>query len=402
MHTIIHIGAGEGSCLAEWLQGDARHIVLVEPNPVLAERLRQAASGHSHVNVVEAAVAAEPGPCELFEYNLPQASGLHEPTALKRLFPGLRLLQSHAVTAISPQQLMTEHGPAEDDAQAQLFLHAPGEEHAILQMLMEDDQLSRVAELSISASAAPCHSAVPPIEQTLQALKDYGFALLEHEASDPDWQCWTLHLNPLKRRLVNQQRAYDEHLLQAQERHDKDAEALSRLDRQLRLAKEAHSSAMQVATLEQQRAQQQIDSLTQGLRQRDERLDALCSERTTLAARIEELEQHRETLEQQQGEWQQQQKQGRREQAAAKKAVKAAQVELEETRQTLRDKDATINRLSEQLAAQQRDGVAAEDRLAMLQETLERLFSEQQHYIQQTTNALGQHITRQARKHDAL
>ncbi|WP_043488391.1 hypothetical protein [Halomonas halodenitrificans] len=191
MHTIIHIGAGEGSRLAEWLQADARRIVLVEPHPVLAERLRQAASDHSHVEVVEAAVAAASGSCELLEYNLPQASGLHEPTELKRLFPGLRLLQRHAVTATSARRLMAEHGPDEDEAPIHLELHAPGEGHAILQALMEDDQLSRVTQLCISAAVVSCHAAMPPIEHYLK------FGTEERRNPGPDFDTdWYLTSYP--------------------------------------------------------------------------------------------------------------------------------------------------------------------------------------------------------------
>lgn len=41
MHTILNIGAGQASELLEWLEAGAEHIVLVEPNPELAEQLRQ-------------------------------------------------------------------------------------------------------------------------------------------------------------------------------------------------------------------------------------------------------------------------------------------------------------------------------------------------------------------------
>ncbi|MFG6179126.1 hypothetical protein ACGTN6_17960 [Halomonas sp. THAF12] len=268
MHSIIHIGASEGSRLAEWLKGDARRIVLVEPNPVLAERLRQAASGHSHVKVVEAAVAAEPGSCELLEYNLPQASGLHEPIELKRLFPGLKLLHRHPISTISPQQLMAEYGPAKGDVPVHLILHAPGEEHAILQALMENDQLSRVSELCVTSSTVPHQPDTPPVEQTLGALKDYGFELTEHDAKDPDWQTWTLRLSPLKRRMVTLQQTFNEQLAQQEGRE-------TRLQQELKAAREALDASQkaraeaekavaehqQVTTQAQQTAQQRDVSL---------------------------------------------------------------------------------------------------------------------------------------------
>lgn len=77
-----------------------------------------------------------------------------------------------------------------------------------------------------------------------------------------------------------------------------------------------------------------------------------------------------------------------------KKQHEEAEAQLAETQQILTDKDAKISQLGEQLAALQQSN----ERFGQLESKLESLFSDQRTYIQQTTSALGQHVTRNARQ----
>lgn len=80
--------------------------------------------------------------------------------------------------------------------------------------------------------------------------------------------------------------------------------------------------------------------------------------------------------------------------ANRKKQHEEAETKLAETQQILNEKDATIRQLSGQLDALQHSN----ERFGQLESKLESLFSEQRTYIQQTTNVLGQHVTRSARQ----
>ncbi|NOG31620.1 hypothetical protein HLB35_07285 [Halomonas sp. TBZ9] len=80
--------------------------------------------------------------------------------------------------------------------------------------------------------------------------------------------------------------------------------------------------------------------------------------------------------------------------ADRKKQHEEAKVQLRDAQQALKERDATISQLSEQLDALQQSN----ERFAQLEGKLEALFGEQKTYIQQTTNALGQHVTRSARQ----
>lgn len=267
MDVILHIGAGQGGQLEEWLASGAQRIVLFEPHPGLAKRLTRAWQGKPSVSVVPRAIAAEAGARTLQEYNLPEANSLRAPTALKRLFPGLKHINDYPVQAITPDQMMAEYGPAEN-ASASLVIEAPGEAHAILQPLMENDLLDRFAELSISMTVAPCYQGSVASEQTLEALRDYGFDVVSHDDQDPDWPHWVLQRNPLKVELKKLQ-----HRLSQAEQEKAEAGQHSRqLEQQLTEQQAARKSLeqeykkqQQTRESEQAKSQQEHDGLKKQL-----------------------------------------------------------------------------------------------------------------------------------------
>lgn len=196
MHTILHIGAGQATELSDWLKTGAERIVLVEPNPELAENLRQKTSGEPRVTVVEAAVACNSANNHLYVYNLPEASSLHLPTGLKALFPGLKTIATHRVATLSPEQLIEDYGP-QTGQPTMLVLQCPGEEHAIIQALVDTDQLKQFTRLLLVANPEPYYKSSQASEQTLQLLADYGYNILQESDQDPDWPSWELARNAL-------------------------------------------------------------------------------------------------------------------------------------------------------------------------------------------------------------
>lgn len=76
----------------------------------------------------------------------------------------------------------------------------------------------------------------------------------------------------------------------------------------------------------------------------------------------------------------------------------AAQHSLDEARAQVEKQRITIERLREQLAAQTTLGEQSAERLTSLESRLEALFAEQKSTIQETSSALGQHVTRMSRE----
>ena len=88
----------------------------------------------------------------------------------------------------------------------------------------------------------------------------------------------------------------------------------------------------------------------------------------------------------------------RRETTKQSQALEAAQRQLAERDQQLEEAKQQIETLTQQLATKENSLTKTEERFSSLESKLDQLFGEQRSYIQQTTNALGQHVTRSAQQ----
>ncbi|NWN83353.1 MAG: glycosyltransferase [Halomonas sp.] len=287
MDVILHIGAGQGEQLEAWLAEGVRRVVLFEPHPELAERLASANKQRLNVSVAAVAIAAEEGGCSLQEYNLPEANSLRAPTDLKSLFPGLKRTNRYPVQAITPHRMMAEYGPADEEA-ARLVIEAPGEAYAMLQPLMESDELGRFSELQISMTVVPRYQGSVTAEQTLRALRDYGYDVVCHDDHDPDWPTWTLHRNPLKVALKQQQQALD----QAEREKAKSHQECDALNQQVAELRQARASEQAKACQERDALNRQVEERQAKWKQLDQQHKKLQKELEALTVKLERKHRH--------------------------------------------------------------------------------------------------------------
>ncbi|WP_432697894.1 hypothetical protein ACQUQP_05995 [Marinobacterium sp. YM272] len=201
MDKIIHVGAGLGIEVAVYLTACAGEIILVEPNPKLADQLRKQTSNEPQVTVIEAAITTNPAYNQLYEYNLPEACGLHTATGLKKLFPGLKIHTVNTVVTLTPQQLLQEHAP-EPGQSALLVLETPGEEYAIIKDLVNAGKLKKFSHIDVSANPEAYYQDSVPAAETLRLLAEDGYDVTVEHQEDPDWPRWQLVRNPLKDAVV--------------------------------------------------------------------------------------------------------------------------------------------------------------------------------------------------------
>ncbi|WP_344964703.1 hypothetical protein [Oceanisphaera sediminis] len=206
MHTIIHIGAGLGTKLSDYLATGAQHIVLVEPLPKLVQQLRLKASqidtekATAEIHILEAAITSELEQKQLIEFNLTHISSLRPETGLRQLYPDLKVNAYHSVSLITPNDLIQNYAPHEGQ-QALLIVDAPGETALIVQALINSDQLKLFGQLSISVPIEPLYQNNSPAQQLLTQLEKYGYESCAEDYSDPNWPVLTLIYSPLKVRL---------------------------------------------------------------------------------------------------------------------------------------------------------------------------------------------------------
>ena len=204
MYSILHIGAGQAAELDQWLACGAQSIVLVEPNPVLAEQLRQKTAHQPQVKIVEVAVTPELSNNQLNEYNVPGVNSLRAATGLKTIFPGLQVINTHTVKTLSPEQLLEKY-MALSGQEATLIITAAGEEQAILQALIASDQLKAFNQIEVTTGVEPLFESSVSKHELLSSLQNYGYELTDEIQSDPDWVKLQLQRNPLKDQIAQLQ-----------------------------------------------------------------------------------------------------------------------------------------------------------------------------------------------------
>lgn len=199
LDTVLHIGAGKGDELSCYLSSNAKRIILVEPNPTLAESLRQRAVSDKRVQVLELAISDNASLNQLVEYNLPEATSLYHPTGLQKVFPGLRIITQHLVDSQTPEQFLEKY-PVEGDHNL-LILQAPGAEWGIVNNLIKSQRLSAFCGVQLTGSPGVYYDGGSSVEDILDIIKEHGFDVLAQDDCCSDWVDVTLRFNPLHREL---------------------------------------------------------------------------------------------------------------------------------------------------------------------------------------------------------
>lgn len=190
---VVHIGAGEGGELPAFLGTACASILLVEADPEQAAALEQAADD-PRIKVVQAAVSGDPAPRPFFRLNLAEMSALRTPSALRDLFPGLRILSQEKVTPADPATLLR---PWLAGAGSRcLVLETPGEVLGILKALDAAGLLHSFDGIALRESVEPLYAQAEPLER-IQAFLSEGSFHVEREAGPPEperpWICARLN-----------------------------------------------------------------------------------------------------------------------------------------------------------------------------------------------------------------
>lgn len=408
MHTILHIGAGQATELPEWLNTEAERIILVEPNPNLAEQLRQNTSSEPRVTVVEAAITSNPANNQLHEYNLPEASSLRPATSLKQLFPGLKTVNTYSVATLTPAQLMEQYGP-EPGEPATLVLQAPGEEHAIIQALAEAEVLSYFSELWVTTNPEPLYEGSEAAETLLNTLQTLGYNVQQENQQDPDWPTWQLARDPQQDKIAalekelqsleqqlkesrtsllditHQKESLESQLTQARNQAAEaekaktaEAERANTAEQKLNQAEAAFSAKVQA----EQYVRKQLEQLKQQLAEKEKQQQ---QQEENLAKQAEQLK----ALEQQLADIQQQK-------AKADQRAKSAEQALTEADKARREADKARNQAEKALAEEREQQKAREQKLSADLEALRQKAQELAVAREQLTEARDAHTKEQA------
>jgi predicted nucleic acid-binding Zn-ribbon protein len=224
---VVHIGAGPGAELPGLLALGAKRLVLVEGDPATADELELAAGPSAEV--LRAVVSPAGGPANWHTVSVPGLSGLRPPTsALLRLYPRLRSELGPTRRSVTLAELLTPLG-LDPKVSNLLLLDLPGSEDDLLATLPEA-LLTSFEWIELRGSAEPLYEGASFADAALRRLQAQGYELV---AQDLDRRpAWPRRLLRLDRQRVELQKL---------------AQQLATLDAALRDSEEA------VATLRSER-----------------------------------------------------------------------------------------------------------------------------------------------------
>ncbi len=182
---VLHIGCGA----APDIDPEAARVVLVEPNPDHVPVMRaQVREMGSRVRLIPAAVAEATGSAPFHICNFSDLSGLEVPAALFALMPGLKQVKTAEVQTLSVADLLRQARLRKEGYR--LRCEAPGVVPQLLDQLLADGGLQRIATLWLTVGAEPFYGPGSDAESVIRLLQDHGYRLLAREdEADPDWPC---------------------------------------------------------------------------------------------------------------------------------------------------------------------------------------------------------------------
>ncbi|MGP9534334.1 hypothetical protein ACT3RY_07805 [Halomonas sp. AOP42-E1-30] len=367
-------------------------------------------------------VAEASGERSYYEFNLPEFNASQPASGLYTLYPGLALLGSTKQSLVSVETLLKELETQKIDT---CVVEQPELVWPLLQALASNQSDQHIKTLWLRVGILPLYDGMPETAEILAWCQEYGFELQARNEDDPDlpllqltrhayyhrWQEETKRSAKLAKQLKTAQQETEQQLAQQateqaelQKQLNQLTEERDTLKKQLNqslkssqqhqkeheeIKQQLEETQQKLVTLEQQyqdaehagkKAQKKIEEgsevvkgLEAELKKQQVQVENL---QEGLAAREEERDKYKSYF------------------ANRKKQHEEAETKLAETQQILNEKDATIHQLNGQLDALQHSN----ERFGQLESKLESLFGEQRTYIQQTTNVLGQHVTRSARQ----
>ena len=194
--SIVVIGAGPGEGISACLASTARNIVLIEPHPDLAARLRDGPGTDPRVQVHAVAVAAQEGQAPLRVFNLQPLSSLRAPRDLRQLYPGLRQIEEFSVKTVPLRQVL-DGLPAGKTGCDLLVIDAPGEEGVIVSALLEAPERTRFGTILIRGGQSEHYEGSTPLGPLAETLKQAGFRPGLPIDDDPDRPCLSFRLDRL-------------------------------------------------------------------------------------------------------------------------------------------------------------------------------------------------------------
>ncbi|WP_434986167.1 hypothetical protein [Vreelandella zhaodongensis] len=389
-NLLVHIGPLREE--SETLLKQANLPTLLAPLSPTPARQQALAQVLSNMHVAEQPVTPPGGEAVCYTYALKDFNGLAPATELTSLYPGLGKARQQPIdTQTLPHAL--EQAGLNHATLTHLIIEQPEMALSLLQAFHHSGLLEQLTHLWVRTSPLRLYEGMATNDELTQWCEQQGFNVAAEHADDPDFFLLGFARNPLHNQLKHTQAQLAEHQTQLSQLTEERDTLKKQLNQALKASQQHQKQHQESEQKLKEAEQKQKETHTwfvnrkQQAEESAEQIKALEAKLKIQLAQTESLQEQLTASEEERGKY-------KSYFAARKKQHEEAEEKLKELQQAIKDKDATVSQLSEQLAALQQSN----ERFAQLENKLDGLFGEQKTYIQQTTNALGQHVTRSARQ----
>ncbi|MGV2929469.1 hypothetical protein ACE3G8_00090 [Vreelandella venusta] len=344
------------------------------------------------LHIADQPITPPGGEAVCYAYTLKDFNSLAPASELTTLYPGLGKARHQSVDTQTLPQALEQAGLSQATF-SHLIIEQPEISLSLLQAFNHSGLLDQLTHLWVRTSPLRLYEGMATDAELTQWCEQQGFEVVAQDAADPDFFLLGFTRSPLYHKLkethaqlaerdtqlsqlTEERDALKKQLNQALKANQQQQKEHQETEQALKKVEQQYQDAVQAEQKAQEKLQETHTWFTNRKQQAEEGVEKIAS----LQEKLTHSEEERENYQRYFANW--------------KKQHEEAEAELVKAQQQLTEKDATISQLSEQLASLQQSN----ERFGQLESKLESLFGEQRSYIQQTTNALGQHVTRSARQ----
>lgn len=258
-NVLLHIGAGHGFRRGLVADHEFSQIILVEPNPRLRRSLKGIEANDERVKFIHAGVAQTDGEAPLNILNFSEMSSLKRPDDLRKLLPGIKVIDKPIVETISVATLCKTVPELEQVGGAHaLIVEAPGSEFEIIEGLKDEGTLGSFQSVVIRCAVEAYYEDARPLDDVLALLTGSAFRLVEQDAeSDPDWPILKFERDTV--RMENE--LLKSKLAQIEQERDDATRVASGLEEQVRTQEQKFETELGLALRMQALARNDLESL---------------------------------------------------------------------------------------------------------------------------------------------
>lgn len=185
---VIHIGAGAGADVEEYLKEQIDQIILIEADPLLAKVLDERFFDFPQVEIMELAVVEKTQRAVFYRSNYPNLSSIKLPSAsVSKIFPNFSYEKVGDVNVIEVDALL-QVLCAKVSGSGMLVVETFGFIEEIIRKFSSSDLLNHISVVRYQIPALVSHEDPIPSDDVGRYLENRGFLVLpDADASDPEF-----------------------------------------------------------------------------------------------------------------------------------------------------------------------------------------------------------------------